>query len=186
MKAIALAAASLAAVALLAGCASKETQAQKDNSKFTYLLDRASNWTENKNVPLPPMPADSDLLPFDVSANTPLQYFVDAKSISVGSDSIIRFTAVITSPSGARNVYYEGIHCDNYTWRQYAGLNDTHDGWDPTVATDWTRIEGGELNAYQATLFNDFMCDNRTPAGKASEIVKNIRLGRTIQSQQPH
>lgn len=177
MKAIALATACAAAGLLLAGCSN--TPSNKDDGVFTYLLDRTPTWTENKVDALPPLPQAGNLLPFEVSQNTPLQFAVDPKALSVGSDGVVRYTVVVTSPSGARNVNYEGIRCDTYEWRLYAGLNAEHDGWDRTVANDWRRIENGNLNAYQSALYQDYFCTSKTPTGSANAIVNNIRLHRT-------
>jgi CNP1-like family len=184
LKATTLAAASLicAAGALLAGCSHTPAAPNKEDSTFTYLLDRKSAWTENKVNKLPPLPREADLLRFDVSQNTPLKFSVDAKSVDVGSDGVVRYTVVVTSPSGAHNVNYEGIRCDTYEWRQYAALNADHDDWDSSVATQWKRIENGELNAYQAALSKDYFCDNKMPAGPAKTIVNNLRFGRTASS----
>jgi CNP1-like family len=188
LKATTLAAASLvfAAGALLAGCShtpkTSSSDINKDESTFTYLLDRKGVWAENKVDKLPPLPRDADLLTFEVSQNTPLKFAVDAKSIDVGSDGVVRYTVVAMSPSGASNVNYQGIRCDTYEWRQYAALNADHDGWDRTAATEWKRIENGELNAYQAALYKDYFCDNKLPAAPAKVIANNIRLGRTRSS----
>ena len=179
MKAFGLAVACVATGALLAGCAHSNTPSNKDDSAFAYLLDKPSTWVENKVDTLPPLPQDSDLLPFDVSQNTPLEFSLDAKSVSVGSDGVVRYTVVVTSPSGARNVNYEGIRCDTYEWRLYAGLNEDHNGWDRTVANDFTRIENGNLNAYHASLYQDYFCANKIPLGDAKRIVDNVRYHRT-------
>ena len=182
MKAIVLALAYVAGSVIVAGCSHVPAN-PKDDTTFQYLLDRKSEWTENKVDTLPPLPSEQDLIAFDVSKNTPLHFAVDSKSLSVGADGVVRYTVVITSPSGARNVNYEGIRCENYEWRLYAGLNADHDGWDRTVANDWTRIENGNLNAYQAALFQDYFCAGKTPAGTAKTIVNNMRLRRTASSQ---
>ena len=71
MKAIALFAASAAALAVLAGCGSSKPT-NKDDSAFVYLMDRKPNWTENKVDALPPLPQNANLLEFTVSNNTPL------------------------------------------------------------------------------------------------------------------
>ncbi|MBN3724486.1 hypothetical protein G3N92_09850 [Burkholderia sp. Ac-20379] len=187
LKSFALAAASLAAVAVLAGCAHSKTQSQpsnKDDSTFVYLLDRHPTWQENKVDTLPPLPQASNLIPFEVSQNTPLQFSVDDKSLTVGTDGIVRYTSVITSPAGARNVTYEAIRCDTYEWRQYAALNADHNGWDRTVETDWTRIENGNLNAYRAALYQDYFCSNKMPATTTKGILENLHAHRTILSQQ--
>jgi hypothetical protein len=182
LKALALVVACAATGALLAGCSSTPKSSNKDDSAFTYLLDRKPNWTENKVDALPALPVASNLIPFDVSGNTPLTFAVDAKSLSVGDDGVVRYTAVVTSPSGAHNVNYEGIRCDTYEWRQYAVLNADHDGWD-TVATPFARIEDSTLNGYQATLYQDYFCANRTPAASAKQIIANMRQRRTAASQ---
>lgn len=189
MKATILAVACAATVTVIAGCShnpAKEQQqpaSNKDDGVFTYLLDRESRWTENKVETLPPLPGPANLLRFDVSQNTPLTFSVDAKSIAVGSDGVVRYTVVVTSRSGARNINYEGIRCDTYEWRQYAGLNADHSDWDRSVATRWRRIENGNLNAYQAALYQDYFCANKMPAASAQAIVENIRFGRTAASR---
>jgi len=182
LKALALVVACVATGALLAGCSSAGKPTNKDDSAFTYLLDRQGTWVENKVDTLPPLPQDSNLLPFEVSGNTPLQFSIDRNSLSVGSDGVVRYTVVVTSPSGARNVNYEGIRCDTYEWRLYAGLNADHDDWDRTVANDFKRIENGALNAYQAALYQDYLCANKIPTGNAKQIVENIRYKRTAAS----
>ncbi|PCE29417.1 CNP1-like family protein [Burkholderia ubonensis] len=183
LKAIALALTSIAAAAALAGCAHSNAPSNKDDSAFVYLLDRQGEWKENKVDTLPALPTPSDLLSFNVSQNTPLKFFVDAKSLAVGTDGIVRYTVVVTSPAGARNVNYEGIRCDTYEWRQYAGLNSDHDGWDRTVENDWRRIENGELNAYHAALYQDYFCANKMPLGTTQSILENIKYHRTALNQ---
>jgi hypothetical protein len=182
LKALALVVACVATGALLAGCSSAGKPTNKDDSAFVYLLDRKGNWVENQVDTLPPLPQDSNLLPFEVSGNTPLQFAIDRNSLSVGTDGVVRYTVVVTSPGGARNVNYEGIRCDTYEWRLYAGLNADHDGWDRTVANDFSRIENGALNAYHAALYQDYMCANKMPTGKAAQIIENIRYKRTATS----
>ena len=168
---------------LLAACSSTKHPASKDSSDFTYLLDRKGEWTEDKLTSLPPLPPpNATLMSFDVSNNTPLTFAIDPASVSVGNDGVVRYTVVITTPTGARNVNYEGIRCETYEWRLYASLNAEHDGWDQTVANDWVRIETGTLNAYHSALFTDYFCANKMPVGKASTIVQNLRYGRTQSS----
>ena len=186
MKATTLAVTCLAACAVLAGCShtpkAQSEASNQDEGEFHYLLERKSNWKENKLEALPPLPQAANLLPFDVSQNTPLHFAVDAKSIDVGSDGVVRYTVVISSPSGAKNLNYEAIRCETYEWGQDAGLNAEHDGWDSSVATRWRRIENGDLNAYQAALYKDYFCANKIPAAPTKVIVNNIRYGRTAAS----
>lgn len=176
-----MAAACLAAVALLAGCSSSRILSRDDSVATLIGDDKPGNWHENALGTLPPLPADNaKLYPFDVSNNTPLKFAIDPHSLSVGTDGVVRYTVVITSPDGARNVNYEGIRCSTFEWRLYASLNADHDGWDQTVANDWDRIESGTLNAYHAALFWDYLCFNKTPAGNAKTILRNLQYGTII------
>jgi hypothetical protein len=181
LKAIALFAASAAALAVLAGCGSSKPT-NKDDSAFVYLMDRTPNWVENKVDTLPPLPQDANLLGITVSENTPLSFFIDKNSLSVGNDGVIRYTIVVKSPAGARNVNYEGIRCDNYNWRLYASINEDQTGWDRAVENDFRRIENGELNSYHATLYQDYFCANKLPTGSAKQILQNIQMKRTATS----
>jgi len=163
-----------AAVLALTGCSGAPSQ-HKDDSDFVYLLDRKPTWTEIQNPTPPPLPQAGDILPFDVSSMSRLSYGLDAKSLTVGEDGVVRFTVVIASPAGAHNIYYEGIRCDTYEWRLYAAANETGTDWDRTVNNDWQRIANSELNAYQSALYVDYMCTSKMPMGKAATIVNNIR-----------
>jgi hypothetical protein len=183
---IALVAASAAMFAALAGCGSSKEPSNKDDSAFAYLLDRKTNWVENKVDTLPPLPQQSNLMPFVVSQNTPLTFAVDRNSISVGDDGVVRYTVVATSAGGARNVNYEGIRCDTYEWRRYASINDDGTGWDRGTAFEFKRIENGELNAYQAALYQDYFCANKLPVGTAQQIESNIQYKRTQTSINTH
>ncbi|WP_370652138.1 MULTISPECIES: CNP1-like family protein [unclassified Caballeronia] len=176
------AAVSVAMLATLAACSSNKGPSTQDDGVFTYLLDQKPEWTEEKVDTLPPLPEASNLLAFNVSQNTPLIFAVDKTSLSVGKDGVIRYVIVATSPSGARNVNYEGIRCDTYEWRRYASINDNGTAWDREVAFDFRRIENGELNAYQAALYQDYFCTSKLPVGTAKQIASNIQYKRTQSS----
>lgn len=163
--------------------AEAQDQGPKPGGDFLYLLDRKSPWKEDKVDTLPPLPQDKHLLPFEVSASSTLSYAIDAPSVSVGKDGVVRYAVVITSPQGARNVNYEGIRCDTYEWRSYAAIDENGDAWDRGAAFGWRRIEQGQLNAYHAALYQDFMCANRLPTGSAKQIVENIRYKRIAADQ---
>jgi CNP1-like family len=157
-----------------------------NDSLLGDLFDASSNWTEQQVTALPALPQPGNLLPFDVSQRSQLNFSVDGKSLSVGQDGVVRLTVVITSPQGAHNVYYEGIRCANFEWRLYAAANEDGTKWDRGVENDWSRMEQGGANAYQSTLYNDYLCQNKAPAGRsAAQIVDNIKYHRAG-FQMPH
>ncbi|MCY0388915.1 CNP1-like family protein [Robbsia sp. Bb-Pol-6] len=151
------------------------------NSLVDMLFDRQSDWKEGPVDSLPALPSNGNLLPFDLSQRSGMKYMIDGKSVSVGADGVVRYTVVIDSPSGTRNIRYEGMHCASYRWRLYSGTNSEGTAWD-NASTDWARIEDSALNGYHGTLYNNYFCDNKVPA-KASNIVQNIRYGRSLRAQ---
>ncbi len=69
-------------------------------------------WKEQAAAKLPPWPQDADLVEFGVSdPATAFRHYIDTKSLSVDAQKIVRYTVVVESGSGARNVAYEGIRC---------------------------------------------------------------------------
>jgi hypothetical protein len=155
-----------------------------DKSTFEYLFDRKSVFTEEKVDTLPALPDNADLVPFEVSKQSTLTYAIDPKSVSIGKDRVIRYTVVITSTAGARNVRYEGLRCeDGQQWRMYAAVDEDGAGWDRDTTTQWEQIEWNSLNAYHAALAHDYFCNFTTPYGTAKSIVENMRYKRTITDQ---
>jgi hypothetical protein len=82
---------------------------------------------EDKAVPkeevalaLPAAPKADDLLRYTAGPGSSMTFAIDAKSVSVGDDQIVRFSSVITSNSGVANISYEGIRCKTAERKLYA------------------------------------------------------------------
>ncbi|MBY4897432.1 CNP1-like family protein [Cupriavidus sp. AU9028] len=178
--------AGLAAIALLtglSGCSSTPAEPQRveiqPEEEPVYLLDRlAKKGFQEQATRLPAPPRDSDLLPFDVSSTGRLSFAVDARSLSIGEDDVIRYTVVATSPSGARNVTHEGLRCDSFQRKLFATMPPGRDTWVPNQSQSqdqWRRMGSGVSNDYAATLAVDYFCDGRSPSGKAEDIVRAMK-----------
>ena len=130
----------------------------------------APRFWEETEVKIPTAPPSKDLKPFYVSATTQLKFALDAPSIAFGKDEVIRYVVVITSPSGAQQVSYEGIRCEKYEWRLYATMQK--DGaWHKTANSRWQVIKNTSYNSYHAALVKDAFCDNAIPRRSAKEII---------------
>ena len=152
---------------------------------LSALLICSSTWAEpaasgqdpqaaESELALPSPAQKSNLLPFYVSPTTTMDFSIDAKSLSVTPDGIVRFTLVITSKTGASNISYEGIRCKTAERKLYA--TGRPDGsWNTLQDTEWRRISSSGTNSYQAALMRDFFCDGEAVAGKAAVIVERIR-----------
>lgn len=135
--------------------------------------DRA--WSEAPVV-LPAAPVEADLLPFEVSAASTNHFFIDRRSLSVGPDGVVRFTAVIRSPGGANNVTYEGIRCATAERRLYATGRVAGD-WAPARVARWARIEMGGANHYHAALFAEYFCRNGGQTPVLREVLDALERG---------
>ncbi|WP_427311369.1 CNP1-like family protein [Cupriavidus sp. H39] len=167
-----LAAASLA----LAGC--KTTGKEMAAEESTWNNPFAPKTFEEAKAMLPALPQDANLIPFSVAGTGTLSFAVDSKSISVGKDNVVRYTAVTTSQSGARNVTFEGLRCDAFERKLYATLPKGATEWVPNSSDygeTWHRMETGARNAYAATLAVDFFCEGRTVAGTPADMVRELQ-----------
>ncbi|MDR1349461.1 MAG: CNP1-like family protein [Zoogloeaceae bacterium] len=129
----------------------------------TYTSDEDENerkdWEENAPE-LPAYPEPQDLYRFYVSATASSRFFVDVKNISIGSDGVVRYTLMIVSPSGIKNISHEGMRCQSSEKRTYA-IGRVHEKiWSPARGSQWTRIRNETTNRYHAALFLDFFCPN--------------------------
>ncbi|MBU0751407.1 MAG: CNP1-like family protein [Gammaproteobacteria bacterium] len=142
--------------------------------------DEAVVWAEGE-VSLPTFPADGDLIEFYVSAVTANRFFIDAKSLSAGSDGVVRYVLVVTTAGGATNVTFEGIHCSAREFRIYStGRIDR--SWGALRPADWRRIENKTVNRHHAALSRDYFCPGGSPIQTADEGRDALRRGKHPQA----
>lgn len=124
------------------------------------VKDRDATWKEG-TTPLPPWPNDSDLVEFVVDdPESRFRQYIDSKHLTVGADGAVRYTLVVDSESGARNVSYEGLRCTpKGLFKIYAYGYDGHfeksDG-------EWMRIEGRAGDRIHSDLHKLILCSPRT------------------------
>ena len=136
----------------------------------------ARNRGAEAKVPLPPFPKPEDYLPFQVSATTPFQFFVDAKSISIGADGVVHYTLIAKSENGARNISFEGLRCADREYRIYAfGRSDNT--WSEARDSKWRAVRSDPRNAQRAVLYSDFFCPFAAPIASVEEGVRALKRG---------
>ena len=185
----------LAAALALTACGHNRTGDLEDKLLMDPFIDK--HFTEDA-VTFPAPPVDRDAVPFDVGGRdeSPLRFAIDPKSVSIGKDNVVRYTVLITSKTGARNVNYEGLRCDTAERRIYATLRNDTNQWvgnravdmNETAnaesasmnaykpATDWQRVGNGGPTDYASALMRSYFCDVRSVAGdgKASTLVRRL------------
>ncbi|SBT03668.1 conserved exported hypothetical protein [Candidatus Accumulibacter aalborgensis] len=145
---------------------------------FTASADRDVDekpWQEIA-AQLPPFPQPENLIPFFVSSASDNKFMIDGESLSVAADGVVRFTVVIISPSGARNVSYEGMRCATGERRLYA-LGRSDETWSKARNDQWTRIGENSLNRHHAALYKDYFCPIGTFLRDADDARRILRSG---------
>jgi hypothetical protein len=145
---------------------------------WDYELDQEKKPWEEMQTQLPPYPKPDNLLKFDAGSSNTNNYFVDAASLSLGEDKVVRYTLVVKSGGGATNVSFEGMRCDKAQLRVYA-FGHPNSAWSRARNSDWREIVPREVNGHHYVLLRDFMCTrarNREPI-MAKDIVAALKRG---------
>lgn len=140
--------------------------------------DESKPWQEIA-LQLPAAPQADSLLPFYVSPTATQEFFIDSKSISVGSDGVVRYTLVSISKQGAKNITYEGIRCATFEKKIYAS-GHTDGSWSRSRRNKWTPIVRNAANRQHAALAMDYFCSNLTVASGREEMIKRIKEKRSL------
>lgn len=149
--------------------------AQAEWGDFDYEFEQDKPWVEIA-AQLPAYPKPENLLPFSVSSATGNRFFVDAASISVGEDKVVRYTVVIDAAGGARNVSFEGLRCESGERRLYA-YGHSDGTWSRARARNagWETIKFRSLLSYQKALFEDHFCPDGIRVKDGAEAVRNLK-----------
>lgn len=132
------------------------------------------SWVEGP-VKLPPFPKPDDLVKFDIGPATSFQFFVDAKSLTVGQDGVIRYTLVARSASGAETVSYEGMRCKGATHKVYAF--GQRDGTWRERPSEWKDLDIHKSQRVHMALRRDFFCPHDNSIHSAEEGLNALRRG---------
>ena len=143
--------------------------------KFDFEFENEKPWVELA-AQLPPYPKVENLVEFNVSSATRNRHFVDAASVSVGEDKVVRYTVVIDAAGGARNVSFEGMRCDTGERRLYA-YGHPDGSWSKARSATWEAIRLRSLLSYRKALFEDHFCPDGVNVRNAELAVRSLRQG---------
>ncbi|GAB4168580.1 MAG: hypothetical protein OHK0026_10050 [Rhodocyclaceae bacterium] len=127
-------------------------------------------------IPTPPYPASENLIEFYVGPTATARFRIDATSLSIGNDGVMRFVLVVEAPGGAINVSFEGLRCASRERRVYAfGRNDR--SWHPVKELRWVPVRSVRGNSPYASLMRNYLCPDGVPVRDVAEAKRNL-LGR--------
>ena len=143
---------------------------------WDYDFDQEKKEWKEIQAQIPRYPKAEDLIPFEVSAVSAHQFFVDSKSLSVGEDGVTRYTLVVKTGGGATNVSFEGIRCEAREQKIYAFGRPSGE-WSRARDPKWRRIEGKDVNGYHYMLHSDFFCSTKRFPVPVAQIIRNLKSG---------
>jgi hypothetical protein len=172
----------------LAACA-----APKALKGFDSDFDGDKSWAELQ-AQLPAYPKAGNLLPFDAGPASNNLHYIDAPSIVVGEDFIVRYTRVIKSPEGAMNISYEGMRCATDGVRENArmkililkfqvtekrlyaiGRDDRT--WVRARVSKWEEVEDISQHYAQRALSRYFFCPANGIVRNEGEAIQALKRG---------
>ena len=137
-------------------------------------LDTETRAWKEIEAALPAYPRQENLVRLTGGQVSGHQFFVDAPSLSIGSDGVVRYTLVIKTAGGATNVAHEGMRCDQGQLKTYA-VGQKNGAWQQARDPQWRRIEYRTINNHHAILHSDYFCEGRQPLKSTKEMVQRLR-----------
>jgi hypothetical protein len=126
---------------------------------------------------IPPYPKAENLIPFETSA-AGHQFFIDAPSVSVGDDGVVRYTLLVKTAGGAVNVSFEGMRCETQEQKYYA-IGHAGGAWSRARDPQWRRIDLKESNRQHGVLYVDYFCNGSVPVKSARNAIDALKYGPT-------
>lgn len=146
------------------------------DSGIQYTPEETTPWQELE-VELPTFPRPGNLREFYVSAVASNTFLIDANTLAVGSDGVVRYALVVRTAGGAENISFEGMRCSDLSWKLYA--TGSRDGqWSKARLSEWRPIENKPINRHHAALSRDYFCPNGNPILTPDEGRNALRLGK--------
>lgn len=131
------------------------------------------DWKEAE-VPPPPAYDVSKLVTFEVSGSSSLVYGVDPASITISNaDGVVRYVMVATSPSGVKNVVYEGVHCATGEVKVYA--REVVGKWQLTSNPQWQSVFDPLPSRHALAFAKAGACDARATTSSVGEIITKVK-----------
>lgn len=135
-------------------------------------------WQEIESM-MPPYPRPEHLVPLADRGASQHQFLIDAQSLSVGEDGVVRYTLLVRTAGGATNVSFEGMRCETREQKYYA-LGRADGSWVRARSPQWRRIETQSINRHHIVLYSDVFCDGRDPVTTTREVLQRLKYGAPV------
>ena len=146
---------------------------------FAQLPSNDPDWKESATPPAPAFELKR-LVPFEVSAVTALRWGFDPNTVTISSDSLVRYVVVAQSSSGGLNAMYEAVHCSTGEWKTYARYNKDS-GWTPVSDPQWKSMYEYQPSKHALVLAKQGLCQGAAPVTSVGELVRSVRAAGKVQ-----
>ncbi len=165
----------MGAVGVLALLAALDAPAQDAWSRWGVDFDENNKPWKEIEAMIPAYPRPENLLPFEADKTRGHRYFLDAPSLSLGEDGVMRYVLVVKTAGGATNVSFEGIRCDERQQKYYA-IGQTNGGWTRARNPQWRRI-GQQGQSQHDTLYGEYFCVDRRLPATPERVIQMLKSG---------
>ncbi|MCK4742701.1 MAG: CNP1-like family protein [Sulfuriflexus sp.] len=162
---------------VVAPCYAEQETDDADLGEFI----EGQKWKEG-DIVVPPFPKTDDLLKVEVDrAESPFNFYIDSKSLSISPDKgVIRYTVVIESDSGAQNILFEGIRCQTREFRTYA--YGTYDKKLVKARTsEWKLIQEKTGVVHRYNFYRHYMCSEYLTPNPIDILLQKVKYPEDFQ-----
>lgn len=162
-------------LAMLAALDAPAAPTPDDWSLWGVDFDEEKKPWKEIEAKIPTHPRVENLMPFEVDKTSGHRFFLDAQSLSVGEDGVVRYVLVVKTAGGATNVTFEGMRCDMRQQKYYA-IGQTNGGWTRARNPEWRRIGQRGQNQHN-TLYGEYFCADRRLPATPRQVIQMLKSG---------
>ncbi|MDO8280117.1 MAG: CNP1-like family protein [Burkholderiaceae bacterium] len=137
------------------------------------LAPPPTDWQELDTPPPPAFHTDS-LIPLETPRQLSLRFGVDADTLRIDRDGVVRMVVVASSSGGAVNAMYEGIRCLTGEYKIHA-RHVPGSGWNTVKDAQWRSVFDGALGSHALVLARSGVCRETVVNGSVQDIVRDLK-----------
>jgi hypothetical protein len=136
---------------------------------MAQLVELDPDWKE-VDVPPPPAFNRDRLVPVDMPPHITLKLGIDPATLTISSDSVVRYVMVATSGSGSVNAMYEGIRCMTGEVKVYARYSSSGQ-WKPVDNAQWRPLNDNQPSKHALAFARQGACDGVAPTSMSPTVI---------------
>lgn len=148
---------------------------ENDSPDLGGGFTEAPAWQEGK-VALPDFPQKDDLIKVEVDrVDMPFSFYLDSKNLTSSTkQGLVKYTVLVESNSGAKNILFEGLRCELEQYKTYAyGTYDNK--FVKAKTSEWRFIRDNGHMVHRYNFLRYYMCNEQREPYPASEIIRKIK-----------